>query len=214
MSTIWNIWHHRNKVVFDDAHISAVSLTVQIKAFILEASRFSLGEMANSVEKLLVLHDLRHKINIDGSVHGLPLCIHAGDIIRDSNLVIGRFHFSVGREWAFEAELFVLIIALEQVVSQGWDYIWIETDCTYPVDLFRTRSTTVPWRFFSTWRKIIQDIFGLHITISHIFREGNRVADFLASSVTDEGFWPFAIPDILQLVWDNKCFLPYVRIVA
>ncbi|XP_057779989.1 uncharacterized protein LOC130998591 [Salvia miltiorrhiza] len=124
-----------NKVVFDDVSISATALMVQIKAFILEAARFSLSEMANSVEELLVLHEIgvpgnprrptsyvyvfwsppQHwrKINIDGSVHGSPLSIHVGGIIRDSTSVIGCFHFSAGRSWAFKAELFALIIALE-----------------------------------------------------------------------------------------------------
>ncbi|XP_057803293.1 uncharacterized protein LOC131018599 [Salvia miltiorrhiza] len=160
------------QVVFVEAPIFDVALTIQVKAFILEAARFNLGEMANSVEELLVLHGLGvpgkprrptsyiyvfwlppphlwWKINIDGSVHGSPPFIHAGGIIRDSSSVIGCFHFSAGRGWAFEAELFALIIALEHIVVHGWDYIWTETDCTYMVDLFRSRSDSVPWRFFS-----------------------------------------------------------------
>ncbi|XP_057790785.1 uncharacterized protein LOC131007890 [Salvia miltiorrhiza] len=159
MTTIWSIWNLRNRVVFDDASFSAVNLTVQIKALILEASRFSLGEMMNSVEELLVLHGLGipgnprrsisyvyvfwippphpwHKINIDGSIHGSLPCIHTGGIVRGNGSVMGCFHFSGGRGWAFEVELFALIIALEQVVSHGWDFIWIETDCTYIVELF------------------------------------------------------------------------------
>ncbi|XP_057770995.1 uncharacterized protein LOC130990779 [Salvia miltiorrhiza] len=236
MSIVWGIWNHRNKAVFDDASISATTLTVQVKAFILEASRFNLSEMTNSVEELPVLHGLGvpgkprrptsyvyvfwlpppypwRKININGSVHGSPLCIHAGDIIRDSSTVIGCFHFAAGRDWAFKAELLALIIALEQVVVQGWDYIWIEIDYTYLVDLLCSCSYSVPWRFFNRWRKILQDITDLHIIITHIYREENHVADFLASSVVDEGYWPFAILYILQLVRDDNCSLPYVRIV-
>ncbi|XP_057811347.1 uncharacterized protein LOC131025566 [Salvia miltiorrhiza] len=195
---IWAMKVPASKAVFDEAPVFAVALTIQVKAFILEASRFSLGEMANLVEELLILHGLKvpgrprrltsyiyvfwllssppwRKINIDGSVHGSPPLIHAGGVIRDSSSVVGCFYFSAGRGWAFEAELLALIIALEQIVMNGWDYVWIETDCTYMVDLFRFRSSTVPWR------------------------EGNRVADFMASSMANEGFWPFAIPDILQL---------------
>ncbi|XP_057811687.1 uncharacterized protein LOC131025924 [Salvia miltiorrhiza] len=101
MSTVWSLWNLRNRAVFDEA------LTIQVKAFILEASRFSLGEMANSVEELLILHGLGvpgrprrpisylyvfwlppphlwRKINIDGSVHGSPHLIHADGIIQDS----------------------------------------------------------------------------------------------------------------------------------
>ncbi|XP_057779862.1 uncharacterized protein LOC130998460 [Salvia miltiorrhiza] len=207
MSAVWSIWNHQNRVVFDEAPISAVALTIQVKSFILEASHFNLGEMANSVEELLVLHDLGvsgkpHRptsyiyvfwlppphpwknINIDGYVHGSPPSIHVGGIIHDPSSVVDYFHFSAGCGWAFE----------------GWDYIWIETDCTYLVDLFRSRSDYVPWRFFSRWRKVIHDIADLHIIITHIFREGNQVADFMASSVTEKGYWSFAIPSILQLV--------------
>ncbi|XP_057812491.1 uncharacterized protein LOC131026578 [Salvia miltiorrhiza] len=227
MSTVWSIWNMRNRVVFDGATVSATAVSVQIKAFILEASHFCLGEMANSVEELLTLHGLGVpgrprrplsyvyvywipppapwcKINIDGSVHGSPLHIHAGGVIRDSSHVLDYFHFSAGRGWAFEAELFALVIALEQTVLHGWSHVWIETDCTYLVDLFRSRSDTVPWRFFSRWRKVLSSIVNFHIIITHIYREGNRVADCLASSVVEEGYWNFAIPEILHLVRDDR----------
>ncbi|XP_057779904.1 uncharacterized protein LOC130998505 [Salvia miltiorrhiza] len=92
MSAIWSLWNLRNKAIFDEAPVSVVALAIQVKAFILEASRISLGEMANSVEELLILHGLGvpgrphrptsyiyvfwlppphpwRKINIDGSVH-------------------------------------------------------------------------------------------------------------------------------------------------
>ncbi|XP_057803117.1 uncharacterized protein LOC131018409 [Salvia miltiorrhiza] len=177
MSTVWSIWNVRNKAVFEEAPVSAVALSIQIKAFILKSSQFCLGEMANSVEELLILHGLGvpgrprrpisfvyvfwspppapwRKINIDGSVHGSPHLFHAGGVIRDSSCVLGCFHFSAGRGWPFEAELLALIIALEETVIHGWGYVWIETDCTYLVDLFRSRSDTVPWRFFSRWRKV------------------------------------------------------------
>ncbi|XP_057811645.1 uncharacterized protein LOC131025878 [Salvia miltiorrhiza] len=133
--------------------------------------------------------------------------------MRDASSVLGCFHFSVGRGWAFEAELLAFIIALEQIIAQRWDFVWIETDCTYMVDLLRSRSHTVPWRFLSRWRKVLSSIADLHIIITHIYREGNRVADYMASSVTKEGIWPFAIPDILQLVRDDRRGLPYIRIV-
>ncbi|XP_057803295.1 uncharacterized protein LOC131018600 [Salvia miltiorrhiza] len=223
MSTIWSIWNIRNRVVFDEAPVSARALSIQIKAFILETSHLRSGEMANSVEDLLILHGLGVpgrprrslsyvyvywipppapwcKISIDGSVHGSPLHIHAGGVIRDSSHVLGYFHFSAGRGWAFEAELLALVIALEQTVFHGWSHVWIETDCTYLVDLFRSRSDTVPWRFLSRWRKVLASIVNFHIIITHIYREGNRVADCLASSVVDEGYWNFAIPEILHLL--------------
>ncbi|XP_057787675.1 uncharacterized protein LOC131004933 [Salvia miltiorrhiza] len=236
MSAIWSLWNLKNRAIFDEAPVSAVALAIQVKAFILEASHFSLGEMANSVEELLILHGLGvtgkprrptsyiyvfwlppphpwRKINIDSSVHGSPPLIHAGGVSQDSSSVLGCFHFSAGRGWGFEVELLALIIALEQIVVQGWDYVWIETDYTYMVDLFRSRSHTVPWRFFSRWRKVLSSIAELYIIITHIYREWNRVANFMASSVEEEGLWPFAIPDILQLVSDDRRLLPYVRIV-
>ncbi|XP_057770938.1 uncharacterized protein LOC130990725 [Salvia miltiorrhiza] len=226
MSTVWSIWNIRNRVVFDEAPVSARALSIQIKAFILETSYLCSGEMANSVEDLLILHGLGVpgrprrplsyvyvywipppapwcKINIDGSVHGSPLHIHAGGVIRDSSHVLGCFHFSAGRGWAFEAELLALVIALEQTVFHGWSHVWIETDCTYLVDLFRSHSDTVPWRFLSRWRKVLASIVNFHIIITHIYRKGNRVADCLASSVVDEGYWNFAIPEILHLVRDD-----------
>ncbi|XP_057809152.1 uncharacterized protein LOC131023626 [Salvia miltiorrhiza] len=237
MSTIWSIWNIRNRVVFDAASVSERALSIQIKSFILETSQLCTGEMANSVEDLLILHGLGvpsrprrptsfvyvfwippptpwRKINIDGSVHGSPPLIHAGGVIRDSSSVLGCFHFSAGRGWAFEAELLALIIALEQSVNHGWRHVWIETDCAYLVDLFSSRSDTVPWRFFSRWRKVLSSLAGFHFIITHIYREGNRVADCLASSVAEEGYWNFTIPDILQLVKDDRRQLPYIRFAA
>ncbi|XP_057791006.1 uncharacterized protein LOC131008125 [Salvia miltiorrhiza] len=221
ISTIWCIWNHRNQVIFEDAASSATSITIQVKTFILEASRLCPGPMANTVDELLVLHGLGVpgkprssvsyiyvlwrappapwlKFNIDGSVHGAPPCIHAGGIIRS---------------WAFDAELLALIIALERIVHHGWYYVWIESDSSYVVNHFRSRSLTVPWRFLNQWKKSLQDSSHLHICISHIYREGNAVADFLASLVVEKGFWPSVVPGISSLVRDDVCSLPYVRIV-
>ena len=83
--------------------------------------------------------------------------------------------------FAFEAELMGIITAIDYARRFDWDYIWFECDSTYVVELLQTKSNKVSWRFLSRWNKTINYLDHITYHASQIFREGNQVADNLAS---------------------------------
>ena len=82
---------------------------------------------------------------------------------------------------AFEAELSTVIKAIEYAFDFGWSNLWIECDSSYMISLLSCRSSIVPWRFLSSWRRCLVYLSSMEIFVSHIYREGNQVADSLVS---------------------------------
>ena len=64
---------------------------------------------------------------------GGVFCIYCG-------FVKGCFHVSLFDCYAFEAELYAFISAVNRAHHFGWDRIWIECDSLYVVNLLRSRS--------------------------------------------------------------------------
>ncbi|XP_057779480.1 uncharacterized protein LOC130998061 [Salvia miltiorrhiza] len=227
VSLLWSLWSHRNNVIHKNLAPSRHLILKQVRVFLCEAANnFVLGTMANSVSDLLILKNISiagqprkpfsyiyvawHlpppswiKINTDGSVREGR--IHAGGVFRNAfNDVLGCYHFSGGQGVAFEAELLAIIIAIESVHRAKWDRVWFESDSSYVVQLLQSLSQTVPWRFKPRWQLALSKLHTFTWRISHIFREGNRSADFLASQAREEGFWPHAIAGLIfnrELSW-------------
>ncbi|XP_057803701.1 uncharacterized protein LOC131019033 [Salvia miltiorrhiza] len=141
-------------------------------------------------------------------------CTLEGLFIMHNNEVIGCFHFSGGRGSAFEAELFALIIAIESAHKAGWQHVWFDADSTFVVSLMSFRSLNIPWRFKARWIQALSYAAAISYQISHIFREGNRIADYLASHVKDEGYWPHDVADIRQLVIEDLNLHFFTRVVV
>ncbi|XP_057803715.1 uncharacterized protein LOC131019050 [Salvia miltiorrhiza] len=140
--------------------------------------------------------------------------MHAGGVVRNAfNSVVACFQFSAGAGFAFEAELFSFIIILERAAAHQWYNLWIESDSTYVVNVFNNREVPVPWRFRSRWQAALKGVEHYNLRCSHNYREGNHVADYLASSHSQEGFWLHSIPEIAQLVSDDvhSSFVRMVR---
>lgn len=97
-------------------------------------------------------------------------------------------------------------MAVELAFYKGWRSIWLEVDSSYVVQLFLS-CAQVPWRIKGRWMRVLGYIQQMDFRVTHIYREGNQVADFLASSAMEDGWWPFAHPKIVQLV--NKDFFSH-----
>ena len=155
------------------------------------------------------------KVNIDGSARGAPGRSGCGGVFRTSRgFVKGCFSVFLGIKYAFEAELFGFMIAMEIAEKFGWNTLWLETDSTYVVLLVKNNSQKVPWRFRSRWIRALQFARKNNVRISHIYREGNCVADKLASmSITeDSNHWWFQAPEDLQrLLYRDLIPLPFYR---
>ncbi|WCJ34681.1 hypothetical protein M5689_015975 [Euphorbia peplus] len=121
------------------------------------------------------------KANTDGALSGSPSLGGAGGIFRNyRGFPNGCFAFPVGEQFAHIAELRAAIMAIYIARDKGWNNLWLECDSSYVVSLFRARSWDVPWSVRSDWIRCLQMLSSMNFVVSHIFREGNGVADALS----------------------------------
>ena len=113
---------------------------------------------------------------------GLPGLASCRGVFRTyMSFVRGCFASSVLILHEYEAELAELIKALELAQSNYWSSLWIEADSVYLVELVRNRSRYVPWRFSAAWTRSLEFLKSIIFHVSHVYREGNQLADWLAS---------------------------------
>ncbi|XP_057803511.1 uncharacterized protein LOC131018823 [Salvia miltiorrhiza] len=238
ISLIWSIWTQRNKCIFDDDRFEAKKIFHSIKVTFREMEEnFKLGAMANTWEDLSILKKIgikgraaippdfinvywwppsNHwiKVNTDGSALGAPGKIAAGGVFRDNHSTVrGCFHKKGGIGYAFEAELLAVITAIQYANDRNWFYLWLESDSTYIVRLIQDRSLLVPWRFMASWKRILVLLDKFHLYVSHIYREGNKVADILAADTMVEGCWDFEIDAIKAAVRLDMSSHSHIRMV-
>ncbi|KAL2512747.1 Uncharacterized protein Adt_18347 [Abeliophyllum distichum] len=130
-----------------------------------------------------------YKVNTDGCVK--DGFVSGGGIIKDSSgQCVRAFFSSYGECHILEAELpaifYGIILAQRLVLSN----LWIESDSTLAIHCI-TRGG-LPWYIQATLCHIKHLLTFDRGTISHIYREGNQVADLL----TSEG-------------WDRRCYFEY-----
>lgn len=79
------------------------------------------------------------KVNVDGSALGAPRLAGYNRLFCN---VRGFRHgaFTGRREsaFAFEGELLAAIVAIDKAFSLGWRNLWLETDSTYVVHIFKS----------------------------------------------------------------------------
>ena len=95
-------------------------------------------------------------------------------------------------KYAFEAKLSAVIIAINRVVDLRPPGLWIECDSSYVVKLLQSNNPNVPWYFHKEWQTCLNKLNSMQVYISHIFREGNAVADKLSLiglSLTQIRWW-------------------------
>ncbi|XP_057790166.1 uncharacterized protein LOC131007028 [Salvia miltiorrhiza] len=129
------------------------------------------------------------------------------------NEVVGCFHFVGGNGAALEADLLAFInIAMESTFRMGWSRVWFESDSSFVVRLLHSHALSVPWRFKAHWKKALSLVSLYTWRITHIYRKGNRAADYMASTIMAEGFWTHVIDGLQPLVDDDIC-KSYTRVV-
>ena len=121
------------------------------------------------------------KVNTDGSFFGTTGAAGAGGIFRTSaRFPRGAFAFGIENAHAYLAELSATVYAIEIASEKGWKNLWLECDSLWAVTLFRKLSHDVPWKLLHKWINCLHLISHMNFKVSHIFREGNQVADCLA----------------------------------
>ena len=120
------------------------------------------------------------KLNTDGAFEGLTGRAGGGGIVRDQlGETVEAFCLPLAASSGFEAELKALLEGVEIAKRHG-NNLWIETDAEIMCLLLEKRKWG-PAGTRHTMLKIYMELKGIHWRISYIRREGNKVADFLAS---------------------------------
>lgn len=131
------------------------------------------------------------KINTDGAARGRTGESSCGGVIRDFNGVIfGAFCEFLGHETSVEAELHGVIRAIDMVWSLGLHLryrIWLESDSMQVVKLVQNHSKEVPLSVRDKWAETLERLKKMQCPVTHIYREGNSVADKLANFAIDSG---------------------------
>jgi ribonuclease HI len=154
------------------------------------------------------------KCNTDGAAIGSPGQASCAGVFRDHNaLFLGAFNVNLGISIAFHAELLGVMNAIEVAHEKGWWNLWLETDSVM-VTLAYKSPAMVPWMLRNRWFNCMHLLKDMNFILSHIYREGNALADRLASlGLGTTGFsWFDVIPrEIMQAYNHNRLGLPLFR---
>ncbi|KAL6558442.1 hypothetical protein OROMI_018792 [Orobanche minor] len=156
------------------------------------------------------------KLNTDGATRGNPGDAAAGGIIRDH---VGKplimFSEFLGVRTNNFAKLHAIWRGLEFCIDNHFNKVWVEVDSKIALSLIE-HSTTSHWQLQSIISKIRDFRDSIEIRFSHIFREGNAVADWLANHGCDRK--DFFLHDVfsisgklLGLIKLDKMSYPYIR---
>lgn len=150
------VWYARNKKYFEASSISRNVFVCFFHRTIIEANVLEDGTMSNSIHDLSVLHRLGvlgvpskaprvkevfwllpcagwSKVNICGATMGAPSLDGYGGVYHNSRVFVkGWFAFSFDVGFAFEAELWAAIHALEFAQWYGCSHIWLESNSSLP----------------------------------------------------------------------------------
>ncbi|XP_058726868.1 uncharacterized protein LOC131598268 [Vicia villosa] len=203
VGVFYQVWIARNHARFEDKQIHwkhCISLTVaQLQMIGNNANKTSNSSISNftvlknfniSIRPSKALTTMNvlwtpplHgwlKCNVDGVACGFPWTSACGGIFRDHNaLHVLRFSALLGKEPPETAEFLAVIMALEKAKDFGIYKLWIESDCILVVNAFKDHSF-VPWKIKSRWLVCWAYSLSIDFMITHIFREANFCADFLA----------------------------------
>ncbi|KAL2227910.1 UNVERIFIED_CONTAM: putative ribonuclease H protein [Sesamum indicum] len=121
------------------------------------------------------------KINTDGASKGNPGRAGAGGIARDEEgAVILAFYEVLGETNNTFAEVFALFKALQLCQTENIPRIWIEVDANCILHLVQ-QSEKAHWPLKHMLTHIRLMLKKVEYKITHIYREGNKAADYLAN---------------------------------
>ncbi|KAL8546919.1 hypothetical protein ACS0TY_006582 [Phlomoides rotata] len=236
ITTLWSIWHARNRAIFDDIQPSIQRCMATILTSITETDYLAKGDFSGSVHELMILGRLGLsgrpslpistivirwrppqadwiKVNVDGSTPLSPGPLFAGAIFRNSRgFFVAAFSKTVGWGYPLEAELAAIFHAILFAYDYGWLSLWVESDSTLAIHTIQRRIQIIPWRLQGLWEKVQMAQPHMRITYSHILREGNQAADTIAKFHSDED-WFGNCPHILDQILYRDMNSDYFRCV-
>ncbi|KAI3452547.1 hypothetical protein Pfo_009211 [Paulownia fortunei] len=122
------------------------------------------------------------KLNIDRAAKGETGQARAGGVLRDhlGNAILA-YHDYIGDQNSIYAEIFALTRGLELAKEQGITKLWIEMDAQVIINLITSTKAQGHWKLQEMLAKSKNIMKQMHTRITHIYREGNKIADFLAN---------------------------------
>lgn len=127
------------------------------------------------------------KVNTDGACRGNPGRSAIGFCLRDE---AGDLRYAQGLEITEgsnnEAEAIAIMEALKLCKALNYTQIWLQTDSMLLENIIMG-SWKPPWCIVDQVEGILRLKEECNIRMSHIFREGNKLADHLANYALDVG---------------------------
>nr|XP_016450378.1 PREDICTED: uncharacterized protein LOC107775192 [Nicotiana tabacum] len=203
---VWELWKRRNSLKYGDVVsinrvIYQVSSTIQYLVKIRKPGIYVphkwkdlLHTLENYVPKLRwekVLWEQPSngwiKANTDGASRGNPGRSAIGIVLRDE---FEDISYATGREIKEgsnnEAEATALVEAMRMCRAMNFNNIWLQTDSLMLKNII-DGLWKPPWNIVDAVEEINSLKEGCNFKISHIFREGNKLADHLANYALDSG---------------------------
>lgn len=69
---------------------------------------------------------------------------------------------------------------IEIAKQNNWCYLWLELNSMLVVNAFKNHAL-VPWKLRNRWDNCLNMICSINFIVSHILREENQCADYLAN---------------------------------
>jgi ribonuclease HI len=155
------------------------------------------------------------KCNIDGASNGNPGNASCGGIFRNNAAdFIHAYAEPLGIASSFFAKICGAMRAIEVAFHHNWRNLWLETDSSLVVAAFSNPATLISWRIRNRWRNILSMIKQMNFMVTHIYREGNQVADLLANhglSLTSITYWHQPPLFLCNSINNNKLGIPSFR---
>ncbi|XP_070015854.1 uncharacterized protein [Nicotiana sylvestris] len=233
---VWELWKRRNNLKYGEAVsvsrvIYQVSSTVQA---LVQLKKPGLRVPQKWLDLLTMMEQytprLKYdkvlwefpsrgwiKVNTDGACRGNPGRSSIGFCIRDE---VGDLIYAEGREISEgtnnESKAVAIVEALKMCKFFNYFQIWLQTDSMLLKNIIE-ESWKPPWYI----TEHVEDILRLKeqsiIKVTHIFREGNTLADHLADYALDEGntkchgFWDMDSKG-RRIINEDKMQCPYIRV--
>lgn len=199
---LWDIWKSRCTLKFEGVAFSGDNIKRKVIATISYAvdkmsfpsmisaeqrnilAKFWLFPKINvkrSIAVFCMLANFQLTLHVDGASKGNPGSSGGGGCIRDrhGNMIVG-FAFNYGEGSSILAEARALHDRLSLAVHGGLRVGAVYSDCALLVNSIR-RKVAPNWVILPWWNRILELISRSGCVVQYTFREGNQVADALAS---------------------------------
>ncbi|XP_070017375.1 uncharacterized protein [Nicotiana sylvestris] len=157
------------------------------------------------------------KVNTDGASRGNPGKSSIGVCVRNQE---GDVIYALGKEineaTNTEAKALAFLEALKIGNEHNYNNVWLQTD-SMPIKKFVEELWKTPWCIVKYMEEIWQLMGRGNYRVSHIYREGDKQAYYLANYAIDigdiefHGFWQLDSKG-RKIVNQDKLQCPYLRV--